>query len=946
MIDWNPDAPDVVGMQYRPTLWGVDQVTSSATGRRARFRSPASPVELETVTVWAGITSPDNDAPLIVDVYPVGDDTLIPAVTTNLYPTDQVSAGYWTAIGGGSSASLWANLDHAPESDPDGAGMTVASRTVGVNISFTFDNAASFTATGTHRIAELALRVRHAGGAVGLEVVHSGTSYGILTVPAVPSGVARVYEVTLGELCPWTGEPWTEADVNEFASTASVRVQRRDRLTSLQSPVVRALQLQIREVDEERVATAFAAAGSTTAPLLEAAGMTAGWTPAASTEYDVIVRVPRHQVGHGPESPKHLIGWTSGADLVDGGELRHITIDSLGQPGAVSGPLGRHASITLDPATPGAAGGIGSPYAILSGSASVDQHIYAPVGGLFGAIDLVVSPPSPTSTEPLYVTLKDEAGTGTLAVTQAITRRDLTTTGTQLANGWWRYVLTIPPSSVPATTTVRVQAEGEGWGIAVLYGNDAAGPAALTAGGAGSFEEAHDGADALVSLAVAPDPLGEPSTEVLYRPLQTGHACDPACCAPGQWKAVIRDDPVIRVSWPASELEGDWLCTQVERRDPITNRWQRIADLTDPVTEFDDAEFRFTAPTWYRVRQTNGSGIPSAWSYTLASTVVTAPKPGLWFTSNTYPRRDFAYVDVYDGAPERGLTSQDVVELVPFYARDYHVAFAEPETRGVAFTRTLQAARARYAPGVTSDVFDKLRAMRADVVCVRDHEGNRWWANVAVTDATLTTRADIAYADVSVTETQGDPPVVSASNLVLGWPWEELAGEFTADPTTQSARVVSYPDDTLVERRALAVADTGDTDGHITGRWTGTGTGVALRVIDEANLIAVDREGVTVIVDSVETFTAHAGGPLVGDLDWLVRVYDTGFDAEVEVWFDGDLIGTYPLSAPALDSATRHGLLHLDRDEAATGAWDLWYWHTTTLGQRDLIDTYERSYPA
>lgn len=200
-IDWNPDAPDVLGVQYRPTSWGVDAVTSAATGRVAQYRSAASPAELETVTLWAFGSADDNDAPLIVDVYPVGDDTLSPPVTTNLYPTDQSPAsGYWTAIGGGSSSSLWANLDHAPETDPDGAGMTVASRTVGVNVSFTFDDAATFIASPTQRIAELAVRVRHAGGAVGIEVVRSGTSYGIMTVPAVPSGVARVYEVSLGEL--------------------------------------------------------------------------------------------------------------------------------------------------------------------------------------------------------------------------------------------------------------------------------------------------------------------------------------------------------------------------------------------------------------------------------------------------------------------------------------------------------------------------------------------------------------------------------------------------------------------------------------------------------------------------------------------------------------------------------------------------------------------------
>jgi hypothetical protein len=207
---------------------------------------------------------------------------------------------------------------------------------------------------------------------------------------------------------------------------------------------------------------------------------------------------------------------------------------------------------------------------------------------------------------------------------------------------------------------------------------------------------------------------------------------------------------------------------ELQRFDDIDNEWQTIMLATNPaVTGFSDFEARVGILSSYRIRLNNVYNFSGPWSSTVTETV---DEPGvtigtncsdghlLIFTSNS--RQDgsinLAHSSIWEGTvnedfefPEAG----DVV-LQKMYGKDFVTAFRPLERGGERFTRTILVQAAAIAPETLAD-FTDLRDMAWDTVpyiCVRDEDGNRWYATIIVPSGRVQLNRTLYMAPVSIIE--------------------------------------------------------------------------------------------------------------------------------------------------------------------------------------------------
>ena len=206
---------------------------------------------------------------------------------------------------------------------------------------------------------------------------------------------------------------------------------------------------------------------------------------------------------------------------------------------------------------------------------------------------------------------------------------------------------------------------------------------------------------------------------------------------------------------------------EIQRMDTLTD-WQDIAQIASPfVSGFRDYEARVGLLSSYRIRGVNTGLFAGPWSSTatltmtapgLTGTGMTGTPYVLIFTSNARQdgSRSLAYALAYDGAPtepfsfpEAGFTQYQFM-----YNRDFQVAFRPLERGGEAFSRTVLVQAAAISPETLAD-FKSLRDMAWDTlpyVCVRDQDGNRWFANVTVPSGRVQHKRQLYLADINVTE--------------------------------------------------------------------------------------------------------------------------------------------------------------------------------------------------
>lgn len=215
---------------------------------------------------------------------------------------------------------------------------------------------------------------------------------------------------------------------------------------------------------------------------------------------------------------------------------------------------------------------------------------------------------------------------------------------------------------------------------------------------------------------------------------------------------------------------------EIQRQDAVDPTWHTIARVSNAgIFSFRDYEARVGILSSYRMRVVNNYEFENPWSSTLS---VLLPGPGisggcisdghiLVFTTNE--RQDgtsnLAYSSVWmDQQVTEDFTFPEAnfVTLQAMYGKDFFTAFRPDERGGERFSRTVLVQAAAIAPETLAD-FRSLRDMAWDdvsYICVRDEDGNRWFATVLVPSGQVLRDRRLYLAPVEVIEVTDTPSEV------------------------------------------------------------------------------------------------------------------------------------------------------------------------------------------
>jgi hypothetical protein len=216
---------------------------------------------------------------------------------------------------------------------------------------------------------------------------------------------------------------------------------------------------------------------------------------------------------------------------------------------------------------------------------------------------------------------------------------------------------------------------------------------------------------------------------------------------------------------------------QLERMDALDSTWRVIMKATNlTVLFFNDYEARVGILSSYRIRLLDQYEFEGTYSSTVTGTITEPGVAGsmvgandehiMIFTSNERQTGaiNLAYSNAWSGEvtepfnfPESGFT-----QLQAMYGKDFYTAFRPLERGGEQFSRSVLVQAAAIAAPSLPD-FTSLRDMAWDTVsyiCVRDGEGNRWFANVQVPNGNVTNRRKLYIASITVTEVTDVPSQV------------------------------------------------------------------------------------------------------------------------------------------------------------------------------------------
>jgi hypothetical protein len=245
------------------------------------------------------------------------------------------------------------------------------------------------------------------------------------------------------------------------------------------------------------------------------------------------------------------------------------------------------------------------------------------------------------------------------------------------------------------------------------------------------------------------------------------------------WNATLTSEPTAwNITVNDSSITAGRQGIRVVRNPANTNSTLVVSfdSFSSDVPGFNDYEARVGLVSSYRIRAVNSLLFAGQWSstatVTLAAPGVTGTGMGanartLLFTSNEIQSgaSNLAYALAFESDtteefkfPEAGFTQFQLM-----YNRDFQVAFRPLERGGVTFSRTVLVQAAAISPPTLAD-FTNLRDLAWDdisYVCVRDEDGNRWFANVAVpTGRVKMNNRELYLADISVVEVTDTASVV------------------------------------------------------------------------------------------------------------------------------------------------------------------------------------------
>lgn len=213
---------------------------------------------------------------------------------------------------------------------------------------------------------------------------------------------------------------------------------------------------------------------------------------------------------------------------------------------------------------------------------------------------------------------------------------------------------------------------------------------------------------------------------------------------------------------------------ELQRMDQLTE-WATIMKATSPdVTGFNDFEARTDMLSSYRIRAVDIYDFPGQWSSTVSVSLISPGVSGsclsdahvMIFTTNE--RQDgssnLAYSNAWESQVSEDFSFAEAgfTQLQPMYDRDFFTAFRPTERGGDQFSRTVLVQAAAISPA-TLPGFRALSDMAWDdvsYICVRDEDGNRWFANVNVPAGTVQNRRRLYMATVQIVEVTDTPSPV------------------------------------------------------------------------------------------------------------------------------------------------------------------------------------------
>lgn len=755
-VPWNPSAPAIQGFEWNAGCDGAEALGSTISCVAQRLRSTVT--ESIDVIKAFGFASGANQ-PVLMEVFTAGAEVATNVVSTNYVPNSNVNASpgmssvtcgtnYHLCLAGTSGSIL--------PRDEEGLELTWPTNAVAGRISSV---AFTFRAQNDGTLEVQLVRVSD-GFAKPLGEFQATP----LTPPGYPGADISVL---LGEVNPFTDQPWTLAEVRGFDTVAPLYRIKMVAHTSVYQ-IWTLARMTVTTCDENRLARSLVMQGGPSLnwfswPATKPDG-TANWSKVNGTKYTIVFRHPIGGVVTSGAPSQFGVGWTDSKVTPPYGESAFAPTIAVAF-GGVSVNIGvisamgvaqtRGYSVVPTIAGSGVVsvdgmsyrGIVASPVSIFH-SASIQEITVTGGPVTINAAAVLCRPTGvdPPPGQPMSVALTNNTGGTTHAsgsVTLADWQRALDLACSKLnANGvpWKRVVVPLsPPFALVNATQYRVQASSfavtgapsNSWEVSYMLIDP------LSTGVFASYNGNTDGgfingAKANIDYQVqllqqAPtvtgaaadaqmDPAGGPNPSF---PTDTFTICGGA---PGSLGV-----PYIRVTWAPTSLGANFGHYEVQRQE-TGGDWVVIARLSnrdfqgvrqEGNTEIHDYDAPLNEPVSYRVRVVGLNGTVGDWSAAVTATqVVESSGEGSWgfytFTSNLDPTLNLLYLDVYDGPEAR--RRYEVLDAAQTaydaeYQRDYWVEQRSTELRGVRFSRPLLV-NAIAVPSAGKRGLDRFAALR------------------------------------------------------------------------------------------------------------------------------------------------------------------------------------------------------------------------------------------
>lgn len=217
--------------------------------------------------------------------------------------------------------------------------------------------------------------------------------------------------------------------------------------------------------------------------------------------------------------------------------------------------------------------------------------------------------------------------------------------------------------------------------------------------------------------------------------------------------------PYAALSWAPTTLGSLFAAYEVQRLDPF-GQWATVGFVNiESVRGVIDQEVRRTLRTSYRVRAVTVLGIASAWTPVVTAEIPPGA-PGLTFTTNFDHTVGVALGDIATdtGSATRDYTNPEASEqtTLHFAGRDGSVVFRPRERRFDQFSRSLLVNGLQDPEVIGVHAFDPLKdlakAPTFPYICVRDENGDRWFASITVPDYRVREPFEVYTMTVTVAE--------------------------------------------------------------------------------------------------------------------------------------------------------------------------------------------------